>query len=249
MKFRLLLGVVGLLVLAVAGVSANGARSGAYTCSGGSIPAGEYDSLTVTGTCTFAAGHIQIDGNLTVANGAILNDHAAAHATVRVTGNATVGPGGILGLGTYAPNPAHDSAIVDGNVVATHPVSLYLGGMTVRGNLVSTGGGSGPAGPFRNFPLKDDTIGGNLILQGWQGGWLGVIRVIVGGNALIANNASVVTDDGSPPPDTDSTEIMTNQIGHNLICRNNTPPAQVNPADGGQPNQVRGNKLGECAGL
>jgi hypothetical protein len=42
---------------------------------------------------------------------------------------------------------------------------------------------------------------------------------------------------------------MTNTIGGNLICQNNTPPAQVNPDDGGLPNTVTGNKIGECAGL
>ncbi len=249
-KLRLLIGAGLVLAVTLVGSVASGAGAGAYTCSGGQIPAGEYHAgMSVTGTCTFADGRVQIDGNLDVADGAILNDHAAAHTFVRVTGNVTVGKGAVLGLGTYAPSPAHDSSIVLGNVVATHPLSLYLGGMTIRGSLVSNNGGSGPAGPFRNFPLKDDTIVGNVIIQGWQGGWLGVIRVVVGGNLLVAKNASVVTDDGSPPPDLDSTEVQTNQVGGDLICRNNTPPAQVNPNDGGQPNVVNGNKIGECAGL
>jgi hypothetical protein len=42
---------------------------------------------------------------------------------------------------------------------------------------------------------------------------------------------------------------MTNVIAGNLICHNNTPAAQVNPDDGGQPNTVGGRKIGECAGL
>ncbi|HEU5244252.1 MAG TPA: hypothetical protein VFU33_07620, partial [Gaiellaceae bacterium] len=49
--------------------------------------------------------------------------------------------------------------------------------------------------------------------------------------------------------DTDSSEIMTNSISGNLICHGNTPAAQVNPDDGGQPNDVGGQKIGQCAGL
>jgi hypothetical protein len=169
----------------------------------------------------------------------------AAH----ITGNVNVGKGAVLGLGSYSPAPAHDSAVVDGNVTANQPLTLYLGGITIHGNLTSNGGGSGPAGPFRNFPIKDDTIGGNVIIQGWEGGWIGVIRANVGGNLIFQKNASVLTDDGSPAPDADSSEVQTNHVGGNLNCQGNTPPAQVNPDDGGQPNVVGGNKNGECAGL
>jgi hypothetical protein len=249
MKLRLLLGLGVLLGLGLAGSTAFGAPPGAGSCSGGAIPAGTYNGFTVTGNCTFAGGAVTINGNLTVADGAFLNDHDATHATVHVTGNVTVGKGAVLGLGNYSPVPPHNSAIIDGNLTANQPLTLYLGGITVHGNLVSNGGGSGPAGPFRNFPTKDDRVGGNLVIQGWQGGWIGVIRVDVGGNAIVSKNASVVTPDGSPPPDSDSTEVQTNHIGGNLICQGNTPPAQVNPGDGGQPNVVAGQKIGECAGL
>jgi hypothetical protein len=40
---------------------------------------------------------------------------------------------------------------------------------------VSNGGG-GVTGEFRNYPTKDITVDGNLIIQGWTGGWIGVIR-------------------------------------------------------------------------
>ena len=84
----------------------------------------------------------------------------------------------MLGLGTYAPGTTHDVATVDGNIVAHSPASLYISRTTVHGNVVSNGGGD----PVRNFPIKDDTIDGNVIVQGWHGGWVGVIRVDVGGN-------------------------------------------------------------------
>lgn len=242
MKLRLLLGLFVLVTLGVVGSTALAAPHGATTCSGGSIAAGTYDGLVVTGTCTFAGGSVTIDGNLTVAAGAILNDHAASTATVHVTGNVKVGTGAVLGLGDYGEEPAHDSATVDGNIVANEPLTLYLGGMTVHGNVISNGGGDST----RNFPIKDDTIGGNLIIQGWSGQWFGVIRSTVGGNVIVSNN---VATDTSVLPGSDSSEVMTNQISGNLICQRNTPAAQVNPFDGGQPNDVDGHKIGECSGL
>ena len=69
--------------------------------------------------------------------------------------------------------------MVDGNVKANQPLSLYLGSVTVHGNVVSNGGGT--ADRFYNFPIKDNTIDGNLIIHGWTGGWWGAIANTVGG--------------------------------------------------------------------
>jgi hypothetical protein len=195
---------------------------------------------------------ITINGNLVVADGASLNDHAASTATVNVARNVLVGEGSTLGLGTYNPGAPHNSS-VGGNIIANQPLSLYISFLTVHGNLISNGGGGGVSGEFRNFPTKDNTIDGNLIIQGWTGGWIGVIRNHVAGNVIFNDNASLINGLVSPPVpgqvDTDSSEIMTNVIGGNLICFGNTPSAQVNPDDGGQPNVVAGHKIGECAGL
>lgn len=244
---RLVFGLCVVLAQSLGASAAWASAPGPGSCSGGTIAAGTYNGLTVTGDCTFAAGTVTIDGNLRVADGAILNDHAASPATVYVTGNVTVGRGAVLGLGSYNPRASHNTT-VDGNITANQPLSLYLSEMTVHGSVMSNGGGSGPSGPFRNFPTKDDTIGGNLIVQGWRGGWLGVIRDDVGGNVILFRNASVVTESG-PGIDTDSTEVMTNTIAGSLICVGNSPAAQVNPQDGGQPNAVSGHEIGQCAGL
>jgi hypothetical protein len=241
----LLAAVVAVLTLAIGGSIATAAKSGAGSCSGGTptspqvIPAGTYDGFTVTGNCVFGPGTVTINGVLTVAPGGILNDHARGQATVRITGNVIVGKDAVLGLGNYNPALPHDSAIVDGNVVANGPATLYLGGMTIHGNLVSTGG----SGPGRNFPLKDNTIDGNLIVQGWTGQWIGLIRDRVGGNVIFARNTAM---DTSVVPGSDSSEIQTNAIKGNLICLGNTPTAQINMFDGGQPNVVGGNSIGEC---
>ena len=169
MKLLLLLGSGILLALGITGSSAFAAKPGAGTCSGGApgfgkaevIPADTYAGFTVTGYCVFGPGTMTINGNLTIADGAQLNDHASGQAqSVHITGNVTVGKGAVLGLGNYNPVPPHNSAIVDGNVTANQPETLYLGGMTVHGNVVSNGGGN--AASERNFPFKDDTVDGNV---------------------------------------------------------------------------------------
>jgi hypothetical protein len=240
-----------MLLAAVAGIAVTAALAGrpdAATCSGGSIPPGTYSNLTVTGNCFFG-GDVTVNGNLKVADGAILNDHAFSHAVVHVTGNVIVGEGAVLGLGRYGPPPAPQTGtVVDGNIVADGPLSLYLSGITVHGNVISNGGGGGVTGEFRNFPTKDNIVDGNLVVQGWHGGWLGVIRDHVGGNVIVSDNESVLTEEG-PGVDSDSTEVMSNVVGGNLICEGNTPAAQVNPDDGGVPNEVGGVKVGECADL
>jgi hypothetical protein len=243
-----------LAVLALGVVaSASASAPGSLTCTGGAIGSGSYKGVTVTGNCGFVPGAvITIDGNLVVEDGASLNDHAASTATVNVSGNVLVGKGAVLGLGTYNPFAPHNSS-VDGNVIANQPLSLYISFLTVHGNLVSNGGGGGVTGEFRNFPTKDNTIDGNLIVQGWTGGWIGLIRNHVGGNVIFNDNTSVINGLVDPPVpgqvDTDSSEIMTNVVGGNLICHGNTPSAQVNPDDGGQPNSVGGRKIGQCEGL
>ena len=139
-KLRLFL-VLGVLVLAgTVGTSALAAGRGAI-CSGGTIAAGTYNSLYVSGNCVFAPGTITILGNLTVADGGILNDHAASPATVHVLGDVRVGHGAVLGLGKYGAPGTMSDTWVGGSIFADRPLTLYLGGMTVYGNVVSVGGG------------------------------------------------------------------------------------------------------------
>lgn len=229
-----------------------------YTCTDGEIPGGTYSRLIVKGDCWFG-GDVTINGDVTVKAGAVLNDHAMSSADhVLINGNVKVGKGAVLGLGTYNPVAIHDT-VVNGNISAHKPLTLYLSFITVHGNVVSHGGGS--ATEFRNFPTKDNVIDGNLVLQGWRGGWLGVIRNTVGGNVKVAKNASIVIE--TPPEcdptkgectdvpgtDSDSTEVQTNVIAGNLICVHNTPAAQVNSGDLGEPNKVAGKAIGECRDL
>jgi hypothetical protein len=149
MKLRLLFaGFV--LALSVMASAALAAPPGSATCSGGLIAGGTYNGLTVTGNCFFAGDPVNVNGNLTVADGASLNDHAGTFAVVHVTGNVLVGKDAILGLGQYGPpHLPQTGTVVEGNIVANQPMSLYLSAITIRGNLISNGG----SGPDRNFPI------------------------------------------------------------------------------------------------
>lgn len=236
------------VTVAVAGSTAAAAPPGSYACTNGPITGTYNGNLVVTADCTFS-DTVTINGNLTVAPGVLLNDHAGATATVTVHGNVLVGPGAVLGLGDYNPFGSHTSSVVDGNLIANQPLSLYLGDITVRGNLVSNGGGGADAA-FRSFPIKDDAIGGNLIVQGWQGAWIGLVGNQVGGNVVFSNNSAAISKTDQKP---DSSEVVGNHVGGNLICQHNDPAAQFGdaiPPNGFRgPNVVSGNAIGECAGL
>ena len=242
MRIRIMLGLAVVALVSVAAATAIGAPPNAGSCAGGLIQGGTYSGFTVTGNCFFAGAPITINGNLKIADGASLNAHAATFAVVHVTGNVMVGRGSILGLGRYGPPDVPQSGtVVDGNIVADSPMSLYLSAITVHGNLVSNGG----SGPGLNFPIKNLVVDGNVIMQGWTGLWIGLFRSQVGGNVIFSKNSgNQIGDLGTP----DSSEIADNVIGGNLICQGNDPAAQVGDSEGG-PNSVGGHAVGECASL
>lgn len=233
-KLRLVFGVGAVLVT---GILASTASAAAYGLCPGTATAisGVYQgNLTITGNRFVDGGQtLTVNGNLTIAPGACLEAFVGSAA---IGGNVNVQKGAVFGLG-YGPG----TYSVGGNVSANQPLSLYLGGVAIRGNVVSNGGGDA----FRNFPIKDNTIGGNLVVQGWNGGWIGLLRNHVGGNVVFANN---VAADLSQLPGSDSSEVADNVVSGNLICHGNQPGSQVGDSGGG-PNTVSGNALGECAAL
>jgi hypothetical protein len=267
MRRLILLAVVALCAMAL---PASALAAGPGTCSGGTMHAGTYNGFVVTGTCNVAYGaDVQINGDLTVAAGASLNDHGAEmwmQAQMHITGNVSVGKGAVLGLGWNSPDG--DGTLgpdtVGGNIVAHQPLALQIGQVTVGGSVISNGGGvlSTSAADFRNFPIKDNVIHGNLIVQGWHGGWIGLIRNTVDGNVIYSRNVSRSNPETGPGTDTDSNEVMGSDmtevggpivpqtIGGNLICFGNVPATQVNAdTDFGAPNVVGGRAIGQCAGL
>lgn len=276
MKLLLLLCAGMVLALGISGSGAFAAPK--ESCDDSSISSGTHGSITVTGFCG-VEGAVTINGNLTVADGAIFApvDGEFNLWPLHVTGSIKVGKGAQLLMGWDAPEGQLGSDIVDGNIVADQPLSLYIGNSTVHGNVVSNGGGTSER--FFNFPIKDNRIDGNLVIHGWTGGWWGVIANTVGGNVDLANNRSVVVPaneeecegtfpmgcDAAPGVDEDSSEVQSRfappeffppdgldnpqHISGNLICHGNVPAAQFNPFDGGAQNVVDGRKIGECAGL
>ncbi len=172
-----------------------------------------------------------------------------------------VGKGAVLGLGWNAPEGTLGPDTVGENIIAYEPLALQVGNVTVNGNLVSYGGGvlSTSVEDFRNFPVKDNTIHGNLIVQGWHGGWIGLIRNQVGKNVIFTNERERV-EPSRPDPGRTRTPARSRAvpsgpsssrgpIGGNLICFGNVPAAQVNQIDAGDYNFVGGKGIGECAGL
>jgi hypothetical protein len=250
---RMLRALAGMLValgaLFVAGTgTAMAAAPGAYTCAGGTIPAGTYSSLRVTGVCALSAGDtVRVQGNVTLAPGAVL-DAATQPATMQVGGNVRVEKGAILGLGcspeTGCPGNTFDR--IGGNIIATQAAASIVHNTTIGGNVVLSGGGgsedcgaNSPIGGPYFSDLEDNTIGGNTIVTGLQTCWFGFIRNHASGNVILHHNSY-----GDP----DADEIVTNTISGNLICSGNSPAPQVGDS-GGAPNVVLGHKLGQCASI
>ncbi len=258
MKPKLLLGLCALLVGgACASTAAADPTAGPPICTGPASSvtpiAGRYDNLRITGNRYVPGGTtLKVRGNLTIARRACLD--AFTLGTVKVRGNVVVRRGAILALGctpgSQGPGPPCNGQTTDdqvgGSLIAIHPLTMYLDGDTIWGDVLSFGGGPGPVlQPYVNFPIKDNVIHGNVIVNGWEGAWFGFIRNVTYGNVFLTNNVGVTTGDLGTP---DSTEVVTNTIAGNLVCLGNRPPAQIGDS-GGTPNTVGGRKIGQCAGL
>jgi hypothetical protein len=254
-KFRFLIGLFAVLApLALAqGASADPTVGPPICSSAGTAISGSHNNLTIAGNAYVASGTtLNVRGNLQIASGACLD--AFTLGTVKVSGNVTVDKGAILALGcspgSIGPVPpcgtTTTSDTVGGNIVASQPLTMYLDGDTVRGNVSSSGGGPGPTlDPYINFPIKENLIDGNLTVSGWEGAWFGVLRNSVRGNVVLEDNVGLTIGELGTP---DSTEVVTNTISGNLVCLGNNPAAQVGDS-GGAPNVVSGRKIGQCAAL
>jgi hypothetical protein len=272
MRFRILVGAIMMasLVTTATGLAGTGGIAsadpvhvplcGSNEATVGTALSGNYDNLTITKVAYVAKkALVNIRGNLTLAPGACLD--AFSLGAVHVGQNVIVEKGATLALGC-APGSNGPPGIppckysvaddtVGGSIIANQPLTMYLTAVIVSGNVTSNGGGFST--PGLSFPVKSMQIGGNLSLQGWQGGpgaWIGALRNEVVGDLVMSNNVGHRPgEDGS----NDSTEVDGNTVGHDLICRNNTPKAQYgdayNPGEGNGPNVVGRKALGECASL
>jgi len=254
-KMRIILCVCVALVFAAqaAPASADPFVGPPICTAAGTALSGIHGNMTVHGNAYVANGkQLAVWGNLTLAPGSCLD--AFTLGTVHVQGSVFVEKGAILALGctpnAIGPQPPCGTTttndIVDGSVIADHALTMYLDGDHIHGDVVSTGGGPGPTlDPYINFPIKDNIVGGNVVVQGWQGAWFGALRNTVHGSVILTHNVGVTTGDSGVP---DSTEVATNTITGDLICHGNVPAAQIGDS-GGSPNTVKGRELGQCVGL
>jgi hypothetical protein len=237
----------------------------AYTCGGGarpgfnpaawtfvSIPSGTYSSLTVTGVCQVAPGAVIHAGNVNLAAGSVLDAQTFA-SRITVEHNVTAEPGSLLGLGclpnppdhttghpcveaaTGNPSNARSSITINGNVTAKGADTVLLNGIFVRGNVTLNGGGE----QYIPWPIKWNTIGGNLVVNGVAANWVGVLLNNVGGSAILTN--ITVTDPTDPTP---TAFVVSNTIGENLICEGIGP--NLIAGFPGEWNVVGHQTIGQC---
>jgi hypothetical protein len=240
----------------VASAAASGTRSA--TCQGGSVAAGTYRSLKVTGICSVDSGDVKVRGDLTIVSGGGLNAGFGG-SNVTVGRDLVVKRNGLLVLGcepeaficfndpdqTVGTLSTNDR--VRGSLLSTG-ATLVVVHHSRLGAVIQSGGGGGvtcdvfplgPSGPPAYTDYEDNAIRGDASVVGVHTCWSGFIRNRVGGS---------VTYSGNKLADPDANEVVTNVIRHNLVCTGNSPKVQIGDS-GGSPNTVGGKALGQCAHL
>jgi hypothetical protein len=153
------------------------------------------------------------------------------------------------------PSTCIIDAKVSGSVTAREG-ALFIGNSNVRGAVSATGttlvgvcgsnlGGSLSVTRSTGFVVIGDpgddgcasnTIRGAVTLHGNQAG-----AELVGNQIGGALNVRDTSGTGPFPEDV-AAEIEGNQVGGSLVCRGNVPP----PINDGNPNTVRGSRVGQC---
>jgi hypothetical protein len=258
---RGLLGFIGAAALTAGflGIGTGAASAGPVhsTCSGGSVPAGTYDSLVIAGACAVDSGPVTVRHNVTVQQGADLYA-AFGGSDLMVGGNLDVGKDAVLVFGCEASafpclnddqdNPTMSTAnSVGGNLTASDALAVISHNNTYSHNVTVTGGGGGVNcdsqdalfGSPAYGTFEDEAIGGNATINGFQSCWLGFFRNQVAHNVTFNNNVTA---------DPDGNEVQTDTIGGNLVCNGNSPKPQQGDSEG-LPNVVGGKATGQCADL
>ena len=151
-------------------------------------------------------------------------------ATITVQGGVRVVSQATFILG----NEKHfGGGTIGGSLSAVDPASVRLHFARVGGS-VSIQGGNG----FFST-VEDNHIAGGATINGYSGFWLGFIRNHVAGTVRLNNNMM---------DDPDANEYVTNTIGGDLICHNDSPAPQIGDS-GGSLNVVGGQKIDQCRDL
>ena len=132
--------VFGVGSSAVAGAAV--AHHGKVTCHGGTIAAGTYKSLRVTGACTLvASGNVTVKHNVVVTGTGLFN--AGTPATLRVGGDVIVQHHGATAIGC-SPDigcAALGADVIHGDLRARGAAATIVHGTTIWGNASIRGGG------------------------------------------------------------------------------------------------------------
>lgn len=240
-----------------------------YTCTGGAIPAGTYQSIVVKGVCSTPSGNVRVKQDVTVKPGALLDNGTPGDPTASPTvaaqlyvgGNVKVGKGAVLILGC-SPNsscggsstapPGISSATIRGSVTASQPLGVVVHSSSIGGNftVIGGGGGTGVCAPPAPAPWSEDA--------GLTGipPYTDVEDVSIGGNYTIVGMSSCwlgslrnqirgnATFIGNQMGDPDAMEIGNNLISRDLTCYNNSPAPQF--GDGASSDLVAGRAKGQC---
>ena len=207
-------------------------------------------------------GNVTVDANTGALVAAFANnDGGAGTSGLTVDGNISVASGAILILGCKAssfpcvddPNQANPTLnspdTVQGSITGNGDTSIIVHDSTIGTDVTETNASPGltctPSGTFAaltgNTPTysdyEDNTISGNLRVTGMKSCWFGALRDNVGGSVTYANNTLA---------DPDASELHTNQIAGNFLCTGNSPVVQWGDSTGGI-NTVGGFATGECA--
>ena len=231
---------------------------GRYPCRGGSIAAGTYKSLTVTGFCAVDSGSVTVLHDVTVTSTGGL-DGTWAGSTLTVGHDLVVQQGGSAVLGCdpeQAPcnpapsppdvNPATVTDTINGNVRSTGAMYLVIHDDVIGGNVSVSGGTASydcSAFAFTDFAL--DSIGGNVRITGLRTCWDGLGHDSIGGNVIFDNNITLIVE--PPPVGPDGNLLGDNIIGGNLSCSGNSPTPHLSDAIP-TPNTVAGKTRGQCVG-
>jgi hypothetical protein len=261
------------LALGAAGLNPVDASGGAnLTCSGGSIPGGSYGTLTITGECLVDSGSISATSVSVAPGGWLIAAFGSADGSTDnvTTTSITVGLGSVLVLGcepaAFAclndPNANtsptyYDTFSLSGSLTSVGASAVIVHNGTISDNVGITGGGGGKAcnfgtGPLMGNPfyddLEDNTIGGNVTVQGVNTCWLGLFRNSISHNVTFNHNTDPNSTAFVYPFPPDGNEIATNWIGGNLACQANYPTPQFGDS-GGSPNTVIGYVRGQCTAV
>jgi Protein of unknown function (DUF3224) len=129
-----------------------------YVCTGGNIPGGTYNNVTVAGVCYMPAGTIVIRHDLDIAPGSLLDavtpgdpspSSPLQPAIVDVRGNVFVGPGAVLFLGC-SPQIACPDAVthdrIGGSLIGFGALGVVVHSTSIGRNAALLGGGGGVVG-------------------------------------------------------------------------------------------------------